>query len=94
MSAGEPIGRRMGPTTASELESIGIDTVEKLCALGWEEAFVRWIEAYPERLNLNAATGLVAATLGVSYLALSAQEKARARALCDGLRSARRPRRR
>jgi hypothetical protein len=76
----------MGPLTASELESLGIRTVEKLQALGWEEAFLRWVEAYPERLNLNAAAGLVAAEIGVSWRELGEKEKALARSVVDRVR--------
>ena len=76
----------MGPLTGAEIASLGIDTVERLVALGWEEVFVRWIEAHPERLNVNAAVGLVAAELGVSWLKLPAKEKALARAKVEAVR--------
>lgn len=82
-----PIRARLGPITAPELVTIGIETVERLAALGWQEAFVQWVEAYPERLNVNAAVGLAAAELGVSWLKLPAAEKARARALVDAIRA-------
>jgi hypothetical protein len=68
----------MGPITAAELESLGIDSVERLQVLGCEQAFLRWVEAYPARLNVNAAVGLVAAELGVSWLNLGARDRARA----------------
>jgi hypothetical protein len=77
----------MGPLTASELATIGIDTVERLVAMGWEEAFDRWVEAYPERLNVNAAVGLLAAENGVSWLKLNGSDKARARAKVDRIRA-------
>jgi hypothetical protein len=76
----------MGPITASELASVGITTVERLVAMGWEEALVRWVEAYPERLNVNAAAGLLAAEIGVSWLKLTAAEKALAHAKVEGIR--------
>jgi hypothetical protein len=76
----------MGPLTAAELESLGVSTIESLQALGWEEAFLRWVEAYPERLNVNAAVGLVAAELDVSWRTLSEKDKERARALVRRVR--------
>jgi hypothetical protein len=75
-----------GPITSGELASIGLETVEAVAALGWEEAFVRWVEAYPERLNVNAAVGLVAVVRGVSWLHVTPNDKARARSLVDALR--------
>jgi hypothetical protein len=85
-----PIEERMGPITSGELVSLGIDSVERLREMGWEEAFLRWIEAYPERLNVNAAVGLAAASEGMSWLKLSQREKDRARTLVAALRRARR----
>jgi hypothetical protein len=79
----------MGPITAGELVSIGIDTVEKVREMGWPEAFLLWVEAYPERLNINAAVGLAAAEEGVPWKSLSAKEKERARTLVTNLRRAR-----
>ena len=80
----------MGPITSAELVSLGIDTVEKVCEMGWPEAFLMWIEAYPERLNVNAAVGLAAAVQGVPWHRLSPSEKERARTLVASLRRARR----
>jgi hypothetical protein len=79
----------MGPITAAELVSIGIDTVEKVREMGWPEAFLLWIEAYPERLNVNAAVGLAAAEEGVSWKSLSPSEQERARTVVTNLRRAR-----
>jgi hypothetical protein len=76
----------LGPITSAELHSIGIESVESLIAMGWEEAFLRWIEAYPERLNLNAAVGLIAAIEGIPWLEVHPNDKARARVFIDGLR--------
>lgn len=77
---------KMGPITQAELESIGLGSTEKIRALGWQEVFLRWIEAYPERLNLNAAYGLVAVEEGVDWRLLSDSQKQRARALVTSLR--------
>lgn len=53
--------RNIGPLTGSELRSIGLDTVEKLVEMGWEEAFHRLIEQHPHRINLNMLVGLIGA---------------------------------
>ena len=76
----------IGPICSAELSSIGIDTVEKLQDLGWEEVFLRWIEAYPERINLNAATGLIGAEEEIDWRSVSPLKKAKARALVERLR--------
>jgi len=72
--------------TEVELESLGLGSAVRIAAIGWEEAFLRWIEAYPERLNLNAAVGLIAKTEGISWLRVRAADKEHARVLVDALR--------
>jgi hypothetical protein len=76
----------VGLITSGELASIGLGVVEAITAMGWEEAFVRWVEAYPERLNVNAAVGLIAAVRRVPWLDVDDADKAHARSLVDALR--------
>jgi hypothetical protein len=87
---GTPIEKAMGPITAAELSSLGIASVEKVREMGWREVFLIWIEAYPERLNVNAAVGLAAAEEGISWQKLSPSSKERVRTLVSNLRRARR----
>ncbi|MFO0584329.1 MAG: TfoX/Sxy family DNA transformation protein [Anaeromyxobacter sp.] len=75
----------LGPTCAPELASIGLETVEDLRELGWEEACIRWVEAFPLRLNVNAFYGVIAAVEGVDWRELDEGWKRRARALRDRL---------
>jgi hypothetical protein len=71
----------LGPTCDPELASIGIHTLDDLRDLGWEEACIRWAEAYPLRLNVNAFYGIVAAIEGVDWRDLDQGWRARIRAL-------------
>ena len=48
----------LGLVTAEELKSVGIGTLEELVSVGWETAFERWVMAFPERVNVNAACAL------------------------------------
>lgn len=82
-----PIRKGMGPLTASELESLGVNTLEQVIDQGWEEIFLKWIEAYPERLNLNAAVGLIAIVEGVHWQKVSVREKERARTMIENRRA-------
>lgn len=75
----------LGPTCDPELASLGIHTLDDLRELGWEEACVRWAEAYPLRLNVNAFVGVIAAVEGVDWRRLDDGWKRRARALRDRL---------
>lgn len=77
--------RLLGPTCDPELASLGLETVEDLRELGWEEVCVRWAEAFPLRLNLNAFYGVVAAIEGVDWRELDDGWKRRVRALRDRL---------
>ena len=78
--------RNLGPLTASELESIGISTLEQLRDLGWETVCIRYAEAYPERLNLNAFTSVIGAIEDRDWRAINSDSKARARELIRRLK--------
>jgi len=75
----------LGPVTSPELASIGIRTVEEMRDLGWEEVCIRWVEAFPLRLNLNAFHGVQAAIEGIDWRDLDEGAKRRARQLRDRL---------
>ena len=76
-----------GPVTAAELEAIGLQTLGALEALGPEEAFRLWVERFPDRLNANAALGLVTAMAGTVWTRATAAQRAEARRLADQLRA-------
>lgn len=78
-------GGLLGPTTDPELASLGFTTVEALQQAGWEEVCLRWVEAYPLRLNVNAFYGVIAAVEEVDWRDLDEGWRARARALRDRL---------
>jgi hypothetical protein len=78
-----------GPVTASELESIGLSTLEALETLGAEEALRLWVEQFPERINVNAALGLVATLGGTVWTRATPAQRATARRLVDALRAER-----
>jgi hypothetical protein len=76
-----------GPVCTPELRAIGIRSPEDIRQLGWEEAYLRWAERFPARINVNAAYGMIAAERGISWLKLSPADKARARAVVARLRA-------
>ncbi|MFO0750611.1 MAG: hypothetical protein U1F43_33825 [Myxococcota bacterium] len=71
----------LGPKTAAELAALGIDSVAAVRRLGWEEVCRRWVEACPERLNLNAFYGVLAVHDGVDWRDLPPERRADAAAL-------------
>ncbi len=75
-----------GPVTLPELAAVGITTVDQLERLGPEEVCRRWVERYPERLNVNAIVGVVATLEGVPWTKVSAAGRAQARAIARELR--------
>lgn len=75
------VGKNLGPTTGNELRSIRIDTVEKLKAMGWEKAFVRWIELYPYRLKVVVACVLIGAVEDCKYHEIDPELKSEAKRL-------------
>lgn len=82
--------RNIGPISAAELRAAGIGTVEQLRGEGWRACFERLVESFPERINLNMATALMAAELDCDWRRLPPAHKAEARAVVERLRAARR----
>jgi uncharacterized protein YdeI (YjbR/CyaY-like superfamily) len=74
-------GRNLGPVSGGELRSIGIDTVEKLRAVGWEQAFLKIFEAYPHRLHLNMVFALIGAIEDQDWRKIDGALKAEAKSL-------------
>lgn len=74
-------GRNVGPMTGTELRSVGVDTVEKFKQMGWERVFRMLVQHYPNRLNLNMATGLIALEQDQDWRKLDPDLKAEAKAL-------------
>lgn len=75
-----------GPATLPELAAIGITTVDQIERLGAEEVCRRWVERFPERLNVNAVVGVVATLEGVPWTRVSAGGRAAARRIVDDLK--------
>ncbi|MFN7925500.1 MAG: TfoX/Sxy family DNA transformation protein [Bryobacteraceae bacterium] len=90
MAAKPPIPG-FGPVCSPELRAVGIDSVDRIRELGWEEAFLRWVEAFPSRINVNAAVGMIAAEKGVPWQAIAGTEKEVARKMVARLRIAQSP---
>jgi len=77
--------RNLGPVSAAEFRTLGIFSLEQIREMGWQEAFALWVEAYPERLNLNAAAALIGAVEDVDWRKIPPNEKAAARRLLASL---------
>lgn len=73
------VAKNIGPASGVELRSVGIDTVEKLQKMGWEEAFIKLCETHPHRLNLNMLTALIGAVEDQKWNQLEPQLKAEAK---------------
>ena len=79
-------GRNLGPITEAELGSIGLNSIEQIQALGWEEVCIRYCEAYPERLNLNAFTAIIGAIVDQDWRRIDPDLKSQARVLLRHLK--------
>lgn len=78
--------RPFGPVTGAELASIGLGSPAQVRQAGWPEAFERWVEAFPARLNVNAAVGILAAVDDVDWQALPPARRNEARRVVEALR--------
>lgn len=70
---------------------MGIDSAERIRELGWEEAYLRWAESFPARINLNMAVVMIAAEQNIHWLEVTPAEKERARGVVERLRKSMRP---
>ena len=75
-----------GPTCTPELQLIGIHSAAQIRELGWQEAFLRWTARFPNRINVNAAYGMISAEQGIHWQQIAEDDKQRARQLVAQLR--------
>jgi hypothetical protein len=80
-------GFNIGPITATELRSFGVDTLERLQNLGWEDVYERWVAEYPERIHTMAAYALYGAEFEINCLSLTEEQKRRVKAVVKRLKA-------
>ena len=78
--------RNLGPLTEAELNSVGINSLEEIIELGWEETFLKLVEIYPERINLNMATALIGAVEDCDWRKVPGPLKSEAKKLINVLK--------
>jgi hypothetical protein len=78
--------RNLGPTTRRELRRISVRSRDDLAGLGWQEVCLRWVELFPQRLNLNAFAAIIGAMEDVDWRAIDPAKKEEARLLVNKLR--------
>jgi len=64
----------------------GVSTVEELRAMGWQEAWARVVEIFPNRRNASMGYGLAGADLDIDWRELPAEVKAEVKAMLVRLR--------
>ncbi len=79
----------LGPISAAELSQIGVNQVEDLQRLGWEEVWAKLVEAYPLRLNINMGYALAGALEGCDWRDLPLITRDQVKALAKELRKKR-----
>lgn len=75
-----------GPVTLSEFRAMGLTAYGQLEDLGWETVCRKWVENFPERLNVNAFIGIIATLEGISWTKISSSDRAKARRLASQLK--------
>lgn len=59
--------RNLGAVTGRELRDVGVHSLARLRALGWERAWALWRSRYPERIHLIALKALAGAEACVDW---------------------------
>lgn len=78
--------KNFGPVTLIEFEAMGINFLDEIITLGFEETCRQWVQYFPERLNANAFMGIACAIDGVVWTKATAEHKAVAHSLMQQLR--------
>ena len=53
--------RNLGPKSESELNQMGINSLEQMIELGWKKVCLEYIYFYPDKINLNMITAIIGA---------------------------------
>lgn len=53
--------RNLGPVTASEMQTLGVNYLDQIEEMGWAEFCIKYVELFPHRLNLNAFSAIIGA---------------------------------
>ena len=53
--------KNLGPVSAAEMQALGVEYLDQIEEMGWEEFCIRYVELFPSRLNLNAFTAIIGA---------------------------------
>jgi hypothetical protein len=72
--------RNLGPVMGSELRPLGIDTLEALQDLGWQEAWDRLCDRHPDRTHLLCGYALLGAEMDLDCMKLPEPLKAKVKA--------------
>ena len=78
--------RNLGPTSAAEMDAMGIHFLDQIEKMGWEEFCTRYVELFPHRLNLNAFTAIIGALENQDWRRLDPDLKAQAKALIRNIK--------
>ncbi|MBL8209270.1 MAG: TfoX/Sxy family DNA transformation protein [Bryobacterales bacterium] len=70
MSTAIEKARNLGPVMGAELRPLGIDTLEALREVGWQEAWDRLCDRYPVRTHLLCGYALLGAEMDLDCMKL------------------------
>ncbi|MEM7647039.1 MAG: TfoX/Sxy family DNA transformation protein [Pseudomonadota bacterium] len=79
--------RNLGPTTAAEMQVMDIHCLEQIQEIGWEDFYIRYVELFPHRLNLNALTAILGAIEDQDWREVDPQLKAQAKSLIQKIKN-------
>lgn len=78
--------KNFGPVCCAEFESLGLQYLDQIEILGFENTCRQWVEYFPERLNANAFLGVACALDGVVWTQAHSEHRAMAHNLVKVLR--------
>lgn len=78
--------KNFGPVTLVEFEAMGINYLDEIISVGFEETCRNWVQYFPERLNANAFIGIACTIDGIVWTRATVEHKAVAHSLVQQLR--------
>ena len=83
MSRRTPVeeARNLGPITVAEFSTLGVVDLEQIKEVGWEDFCIKYVEFFPERLNLNAFYAIIGAIYDQDWREIDSDLKLQAQKL-------------
>ncbi len=79
--------RNLGPASGLLLREVGIESLEQLQSIGWQDVLEKACRRFPEAMNLNFATALIGAEIDYDWRRVPSALKTEAKRIINELKN-------